>query len=138
VNPGYYPLLFHSCACISAGKRIFVSYAAQLILIICVSTTFFSSCISSPVGGVIFTSTNHHISGYETSGNLLGDGKIEKMGLSCRWGLFPFTFLIYHPKDANLAEALEKGGINKIGAVDRKSLSILGIFYRECVEVWGE
>lgn len=108
------------------------------IIILFVAAALLQGCISSPLPAFLFTKTGHHISGYESSGNSIGDGKIEKMGLSCRWGLFPVTFLIYHPKDANLAEALEKGGITKIGAVDRRSLSILSIYYRECVEVWGE
>ena len=109
------------------------------VLIIALFAFFFENCISSPVGGILVTNTSQHISGFESSmNNSIGDGKIEKKGTSCRWGIFPLTFVIYHPKDANLIEALEKGGITKIGVVDRKSLSILSIYYRECVEVWGE
>jgi len=113
-------------------RKIYFITVLLLVLI-------FPGCTSSPITGLFVTNTKHHISGYMSSyGNSIGDGKIEKMGSSCVWGIFPFTYVFYRPKDTNVAEAMEKGGITKIGVVDRRSLSILSMFYRECVEVWGE
>ena len=96
------------------------------------------SCISSPMQGFLFTSTNHHIySG--SAGSQLSSASILKSGKSCSFGSFPFLTLFYYGGGGSIREAAKAGGIKKIAVVDRSSMNIIGpIFYRECVVVWGE
>ena len=96
-----------------------------------------AQCISSPMQGVLVTSTEHTVHDRNT-GNLIGNGAVEKRGESCSYGsvlLFPF----FYGGGKSLEEAMKQGGISEIAIVDHSSLVVIGglVFHRECIIVWG-
>ncbi|MCW7460265.1 TRL-like family protein [Leptospira bandrabouensis] len=109
----------------------------KYILLSIFSLAFFANCLTAPIPGILLTSTNQHVTA-DATGNALTSAKIEKSGKSCSFSFFIANYLFYgagHSVD----QAVKDAGIKKIALIDRESLSILtGLFYRECVVVWGE
>ena len=98
-----------------------------------------AGCLSSPMQGVLFTSTKHTLHD-KAPGLVLSDASPVKRGESCSASTYLFSvFLVFFGSGGSIDEAAKAGGIKKIATVERSSLSVLGpVFYRECVIVWGE
>ncbi|EMY71292.1 TRL domain-containing protein [Leptospira vanthielii] len=109
----------------------------KYILLSIISLAFFTNCLTAPIPGVLVTSTDQHVTA-DVTGNALTSAKVEKSGKSCSFSFFPANYLFYGAGHS-IADAAKNGGIKKIALVDRDSLYILfGLFYKECVVVWGE
>ncbi|MCT8333775.1 TRL-like family protein [Leptospira sp. 85282-16] len=110
-------------------KSIYLTILSLLIL---------SNCVTTPLPGYYFTYTTQHING-DATGNMITSAKLEKNGKSCSFSGFIVNFFFYGPGNS-IEEASQHANIQKIAVIDRESLTILpfGIFYRECVIVWGE
>lgn len=94
-------------------------------------------CVSSPLVG-LFVYSKHHVYS-QTRGNQLSSANIEKMGESCsHTSLFAYLFLFYYGSGGSVEEAKEKAGITKVAVIDRTSLVIGPLYYRDCIQVWGE
>ncbi|TGN19003.1 TRL domain-containing protein [Leptospira idonii] len=105
------------------------------LVIILISASY---CISTPHPGALVTYTSQHVLDKQR-GSLLGTGKVEKMGESCSYSSWILMTFFYFGGGASIQDATKEAGISRIAVVDRSSLAILGpVFYRECVQVWGE
>jgi hypothetical protein len=95
------------------------------------------SCVSSPIQGIFFSYTSHHI--YDKgNGSQLSSAKVTKMGQSCSWSSF-FIREIFYGSGIKVDEAMKEANITKVAVIDHQSLSILGsMYYQECVQVFGE
>lgn len=102
------------------------------------SLLFFSNCVTTPLPGYLFAYTTQHLNG-DATGNMVTSAKLEKTGKSCSFSGIVVNFFFYGSGNS-IEEATQHGNIQKIAVIDRESLTILpfGIFYRECVIVWGE
>lgn len=114
----------------------------RILIIICSSVFLLAlaGCLSSPRQGFVFTATHHHVTDQSTGAHLTS-ASIEKNGESCAYGswLFGAGAIFYGGGGASVEKSMKKSGITKVAVVDRNSLNILGpLFFRECIEVWGE
>ncbi|MCW7491932.1 TRL-like family protein [Leptospira sp. 2 VSF19] len=102
------------------------------------SLLFVINCVTTPIPGYYFTYTTQHLNG-DATGNMVTSAKLEKSGKSCSFSGFVVNLFFYGAGNS-IEEASQHANIQKIAVVDRESLTILpfGIFYRECVIVWGE
>ena len=97
-----------------------------------------SQCITSPMQGALVTATEHTVHDRAT-GNLIGNGIVQKRGESCSFGA-PLLFPFFYGGGKSIQEAMADGGISEIAIVDHSSLAVFGglLFHRECVIVWGQ
>lgn len=100
---------------------------------------FLIGCLTSPVQGILFTGTTHHVIG-QSAGNQIGPGRILRKGESCSASTWLFSInFFYYGGGGSIAEAAREAGITKIAVIDKTSTNILGpLYYQECVVVWGE
>ncbi|MCG6151380.1 TRL domain-containing protein [Leptospira bandrabouensis] len=109
----------------------------KYILLAIFSLAFFANCLTTPIPGALINVTSQHVLA-DATGNTLTSAKVEKSGKSCSFSFVLANYLFYGAGHS-IDQAAKDGGIKKIAVVDRESLSILtGLFYRECVVVWGE
>ncbi|MEM7183679.1 MAG: TRL domain-containing protein [Spirochaetota bacterium] len=95
------------------------------------------SCVSSPLLG-LFVYTKQHVY-HQSNGGQLSSAKIEKSGESCSHSsAFGYLFLFYYGAGGSIEQAKEKAGITKVAVIDRSSLAIGPLYYRDCILVWGE
>lgn len=107
----------------------------KVILFIGLASVLFFEACTSPMNGVLFTSTSHYVT---QNGTQIGSGKVLKSGKSCSVSGF-LVNIFFYGAGGSIEEAKANGGITKIAVVDYTSLNIfLSLFYRECVVVWGE
>jgi TRL-like protein family len=97
-----------------------------------------TGCTSGVFHGYFLTGTSQNL--HNSPGSTIGPGRIQKKGESCSYGswLFGIAQLFYFGGGNSIQLAAANGGITRIGVVDRSSLTVLAIFYRDCVIVWGE
>lgn len=110
----------------------------KYLLLSIFSLTLFTNCVTTPIPGYFFTKTTQHLNG-DATGNMVTSAKVEKSGKSCSFSGFIINIFFYGAGNS-IEEGAQHAGIKKIAVVDRESLTILpfGLFYRECVIVWGE
>ncbi|TGL86233.1 hypothetical protein EHQ68_12940 [Leptospira congkakensis] len=109
----------------------------KYVLLAIFSLAFFTNCLTTPVPGVLFNATSQHVVA-DATGNTLTSAKVEKSGKSCSFSFFLANY-IFFGAGHSIDEAAKSGGIKKIAVIDRESVSLLtGLFYRECLVVWGE
>jgi hypothetical protein len=112
--------------------------SVKSVLAILICGLFLSlNCLSNPMiaFGFINTTQPNHRSNLP----IVQPAQVLKSGESCSWGSAFLVWVFYFGGGGSIAEAQEKGGIRKIAVVDTQALSILfGLFYQECVIVWGE
>ena len=95
-----------------------------------ISTAFLlSSCaaVKSPVTGYVYQETQSPVS---VTSNPLGSKKGEDTATSVL-GWFAFG-------DASVQKAAKDGGITKISHIDQKSTSVLGLFAKYTITVYGD
>lgn len=95
-----------------------------------ISTAFLlSSCaaVKSPVTGYVYQETQSPVS---VTSNPLGSKKGEATATSVL-GWFAFG-------DASVQKAAKDGGITKISHIDQKSTSVLGLFAKYTITVYGD
>lgn len=111
-------------------KYLFISFVISFLSL--------QNCVTTQLPGLLFTNTNQFAKG-DAVGNLVTSAKIEKSGKSCAMSSI-FLTLFFYGSGNSIEEAAQNAGIKKIAVVDRESLTILpaGLFYRDCVIVWGE
>ena len=98
-----------------------------------------TSCISSPMPGLLYTNTTQHVYGSSPGGAKTNGNLILRTGESCSVGSVILINLIFYGSGGNVEEAMKSGGIQKVSVIDRRSRIVLGgLFYQECVVVWGE
>lgn len=107
-----------------------------LLSIFCLA--FFSNCVTTPLPAYLFANTTQHLNG-DATGNMITSAKVEKSGKSCSLSGYAVNIFFYGAGNS-IEEASQHANIKKIAVIDRESLTILpfGLFYRECVIVWGE
>lgn len=101
-------------------KKAFVIISSFLLLTSCAS-------VKSPVTGFLYTGTESPIT---ATSNPTGSKSGESSVISVL-GWFAFG-------DASIQYAAKKAGITKISHVDQKSTSVLGLFAKYTVKVYGE
>ena len=101
----------------------------QLLLSLIVLSLFLSSCavVRAPMSGSIYTDMKAPLT---ATSNPVG----SKVGSSEALGILG----IVATGDASIQAAAKKAGITKISHVDYKAYSILGLFARYTVYVYGE
>ncbi|TGK82246.1 hypothetical protein EHQ24_13350 [Leptospira noumeaensis] len=102
------------------------------------SLLLFSNCVTTPFPSYFYSYTTQHLNG-DATGAMVTSAKVEKFGKSCSFSGF-ITYPFFYGSGNSIEEATQHANIKKIAVIDRESLTILpiGIFYRECVIVWGE
>ncbi|PJZ46386.1 TRL domain-containing protein [Leptospira brenneri] len=109
----------------------------KYILLAIFSLAFLTNCLTTPIPGALVNVTSQHVVG-DATGNTLTSAKVDKSGKSCSMS-FTIANYIFFGAGHSIDEAAKSAGIKKIAVIDRDSISILtGLFYRECVVVWGE
>ncbi len=109
----------------------------KYILLSIFSLALFANCLTAPIPGVLLTATSQHVIS-DVTGNALTSAKVEKSGKSCSFSFFPANYIFYGAGHS-IDDAVKSAGIKKVALVDRDSVYLLfGLFYRECVVVWGE
>ncbi|XDD54586.1 TRL domain-containing protein [Leptospira sp. WS4.C2] len=109
----------------------------KYLLLSIFSLAFFTNCLTTPIPGILVNVTSQHVTA-DATGNALTSAKVEKSGKSCSFSFFLANYLFFGAGHS-VNDAVKSAGIKKIAVIDRESLSILtGLFYRECVVVWGE
>jgi len=117
----------------ASKKRIsFLSLCLSLV-----SVFFVIGCISSPYQGLFVTNSSHHVYGKQV-GTQLSSANVEKMVESCS-SSNSIAHNFYYGQGEDTTKLLKDNGISKIAVIDRRSVSILSIFfYQECVQIYGE
>ncbi|TGM72867.1 hypothetical protein EHR01_16715 [Leptospira mtsangambouensis] len=110
----------------------------KYLLLSIFSLALFTNCVTTPLPAYLFSNTTQHLNG-DAVGNMVTSAKVEKSGKSCSLSGLSVN-IFYYGAGNSIEEAAQYAGIKKIAVVDRESLTILpfGLFYRECVVVWGE
>ena len=102
-----------------------------------ISILFLQNCVSSPLVGLFVYSKQHVYN--QVRGSQVTSHSIVKMGESCSFsGAFGYLFLFYYGTGGSIEQAKEKAGITKVATIDRSSLLIGPLYYRDCIQVWGE
>ncbi|WP_109019168.1 TRL domain-containing protein [Leptospira kobayashii] len=99
--------------------------------LILLSGLLFSGCVTtgfiSPLGSAIFKIDQEPVT--------LGPSPIfVKKGEACSINLFG----LYAGGDSSLIHAMQKGGISKVGVVDRSVTNIFLVYGQVCTIVYGE
>lgn len=97
----------------------------------------FSQCTTTPVPGILWSSTTEHVKPSGTL-NSLGSGRIIYKAESCQYNTI-FLYFIYSGSITNPYTIAREAGIQKIGVVDYSSFNILGpLLFKTCTIVWGD
>ncbi|WCL47762.1 TRL domain-containing protein [Leptospira sp. GIMC2001] len=111
----------------------------SILFIIVIFNLFLLQCTSSPMHGVLYNNTKHHVFPLSSGVRQLTSHSILTSGKSCSVGSSILFSFFYYGGGASIEEAAQNGSISKIAVVDRESISLIyGIFYQECIIVWGE
>lgn len=110
----------------------FIIFGVILLIIL-------SQCITSPMPGLLYTNTGQHVAGTSPSITKVNSNLILKSGESCSTSSWFLVNLIFYGAGGDIQEAMERGGIQKVAVIDRRSRALVfGLFYQDCVVVWGE
>ena len=111
----------------------------QGITVLFILSFLFLKCTSAPMHGYLYNYSKHHVFPLASGSSQLQSNAILISGKSCSIGSSIILALFYYGGGGSIEEAAQSGGITKIAVIDRESISLIyGIFYQECVVVWGE